>query len=140
MSGKIAVTLVVEVLPKDMLGANGEHKFLTGLLRFVVQSYFAKGEQSVEAQLAEEGLSVFFLVSFLILEPPRGDGSTSTSKVRQSRKKKTLVLNQEAPDRGSKDFSWKQKLQHFANWPFLFLKETLFLAVSTSPPTDWEMY
>ena len=66
VSEKFAVTLVVEVLPKDMLGANGEHKFLPGLLRFVVQSYFTKGEQSLEAQLAEEGLIFFSWDSFFI--------------------------------------------------------------------------
>jgi hypothetical protein len=40
-----------------MQGANGKHKFLGGMLEYVVQSYFAQVEESVQAQLSEEALS-----------------------------------------------------------------------------------
>jgi hypothetical protein len=40
-----------------MQGANDKHKFLGGMLEFVVQSYFAQVEESVQAQLSEEALS-----------------------------------------------------------------------------------
>jgi hypothetical protein len=42
-----------------MQGANGKHKFLGGMLEYVVQSYsyFAHVEESVQARLSEEALS-----------------------------------------------------------------------------------
>ena len=40
-----------------MQGANDKHKFLGGMLEFVVQSYFAHVEESVQARLSEDALS-----------------------------------------------------------------------------------